>query len=144
MLPGVVGSVLIVIKTRFELKFPFHLRSGSGDSVIYADVDAHSRNRIILCDMLPAESASKQSDAALLPTLSWPAYAMHIEPLRSRTLQRIVETLEGRYGFKRFLRDGYKTVVEDSSRKQYEAGEMMVSSDSCLNLIRLLLVYHLR
>lgn len=32
--------------------------------------------------------------------------------------------MKGRYGFKRFARDGFKTVLEDTTRKYYHCGEI--------------------
>ena len=35
--------------------------------------------------------------------------------------------MKGRYGFKRFLRDGYGSVLEDKSRRYYYEGETKVT-----------------
>jgi len=51
-------------------------------------------------------------DASLLPTVSWPAFATHDRELYAATKAKVVAGLEGRYGFVRFVRDGYGTVVE--------------------------------
>ncbi|KAF7255450.1 hypothetical protein EG68_10683, partial [Paragonimus skrjabini miyazakii] len=40
---------------------------GSHSSILLMDIDAHSRNRIILSNLLPRESASKGCDASLMP-----------------------------------------------------------------------------
>ena len=50
---------------------------GANWSVAYVDIDAHNRNRSIFETLLPRESASKSVDAALLPTVSFPAFATH-------------------------------------------------------------------
>jgi hypothetical protein len=42
-----------------------------------------------------------------------------------RTVQRIRRELGGPYGYKRFLRDGHQTVVEDVSRLHYEPEELV-------------------
>ena len=34
--------------------------------------------------------------------------------------------MKGKYGFKRFFRDGFGTVIEDGNRKYYEAKEVKV------------------
>ncbi|XP_043276560.1 probable phosphorylase b kinase regulatory subunit beta isoform X2 [Venturia canescens] len=97
---------------------------GASWSVIYVDIDAHNRNRSIFETMLPRESTSKSVDVALLPTISFPAFATHEEFLYSETKANIVRKLRGHYGFKRFARDGFKTVIEDPSRRYYKSGEI--------------------
>ncbi|KAF8774850.1 putative phosphorylase b kinase regulatory like protein [Argiope bruennichi] len=96
---------------------------GASWSVVYVDIDAHSRNRSIFETLLPRESSSKNTDSALLPTISFPCFATHDEHLYNRTKDKIVRKLQGTYGFKRFLRDGYGTAVEDITRPYYEQGE---------------------
>ncbi|XP_013380761.1 phosphorylase b kinase regulatory subunit beta isoform X2 [Lingula anatina] len=98
--------------------------SGASWSVIYVDVDAHNRNRTIFDSMLPRESNSKNTDCSLIPVVSWPAFALHDENLRQRTIDKAVRKLKGTSGMKRFLRDGYGTVVEDKSRKYYRPAEI--------------------
>ncbi|XP_064639915.1 phosphorylase b kinase regulatory subunit beta-like isoform X2 [Lineus longissimus] len=99
-------------------------QQGAVWSVIYVDIDAYNRNRTIFETLLPRESASKNTDSSLIPTICWPAFATHDEPLRSKTIDKITRKLKGRYGFKRFLRDGYRTVVEDKNRKLYRPAEI--------------------
>ncbi|GLD74150.1 phosphorylase b kinase regulatory subunit beta isoform X1, partial [Lates japonicus] len=64
------------------------------------------------------------TDAALLPTISYPAFAVDDDALYSQTLDKIVRKLRGKYGFKRFLRDGYRTTNEDKKRRYYKPAEM--------------------
>ncbi|KAM9861180.1 phosphorylase b kinase regulatory subunit beta [Aulostomus maculatus] len=97
---------------------------GCSWSVIFVDLDAHNRNRQTLCSLLPRESRSHNTDAALLPTISYPAFAVDDDALYSQTLDKIVRKLRGRYGFKRFLRDGYRTTNEDKNRRYYKPAEM--------------------
>ncbi|CAH2104309.1 unnamed protein product [Euphydryas editha] len=97
---------------------------GASWSVVYVDIDAHNRNRSIFETMLPRESSSKGVDAALLPTISFPAFATHEELLMQLTKNNILNRLKGRYGFKRFSRDGYKCVLEDPNRRYYNEGEL--------------------
>ncbi|XP_015607737.1 probable phosphorylase b kinase regulatory subunit beta isoform X2 [Cephus cinctus] len=97
---------------------------GASWSVIYVDIDAHNRNRSIFETMLPRESSSKSVDAALLPTVSFPAFATHEEVLYTKTKANVVHRLRGNYGFKRFARDGYKTVIEETHRRFYKSGEI--------------------
>lgn len=78
----------------------------------------------------------QNTDAALLPTISYPAFAVDDDALYSQTLDKIVRKLRGKYGFKRFLRDGYRTANEDKNRRYYKPAEMKVSFltiDMCFN-----------
>ncbi|KAM6980303.1 phosphorylase b kinase regulatory subunit beta isoform 2-T2 [Aplochiton taeniatus] len=97
---------------------------GCSWSVIFVDLDAHNRNRQTLCSLLPRESRSHNTDAALLPCISYPAFAVDDDALYSQTLDKIVRKLKGKYGFKRFLRDGYRTANEDKTRRYYKPAEM--------------------
>ncbi|XP_062275709.1 phosphorylase b kinase regulatory subunit beta isoform X3 [Scomber scombrus] len=97
---------------------------GCSWSVIFVDLDAHNRNRQTLCSLLPRESRSHNTDAALLPTISYPAFAVDDDALCTQTLDKIVRKLRGKYGFKRFLRDGYRTANEDKNRNYYKPAEM--------------------
>merc|ERR1719209_7928 len=92
-------------------------------SVIYADIDAHNRNRSIFETLLPRESNTKHTDAALLPTISFPAFATQNETLYTSTKSRIVDQLKGEYGFKRFIRDGFGSELEVAGRRYYQEGE---------------------
>ncbi|XP_069171352.1 probable phosphorylase b kinase regulatory subunit beta isoform X8 [Procambarus clarkii] len=96
---------------------------GASWSVIFVDIDAHNRNRSIFETLLPRESSSKQVDASLLCTISFPAFATHDQMLYTRTRTQIINSLEGKYGFKRFHRDGYGTVLEDKKRRFYHSAE---------------------
>ncbi|KAL3244039.1 hypothetical protein MRX96_019610 [Rhipicephalus microplus] len=97
---------------------------GASWSVIYVDVDAHNRNRSIFETLLPRESSSKNTDTGLLMAVSFPCFATHDDYLYKRTKDKIIRKLHrSNYGIKRFLRDGYGTVLEDKSRKYYTSGE---------------------
>nr|CAD7596405.1 unnamed protein product [Timema genevievae] len=96
---------------------------GASWSVIFVDIDAHNRNRSIFETLLPRESSSKGVDAALIPTISFPAFATHEEVLAVETKANVIRRLKGLYGFKRFNRDGYKSKLEDTSSKYYRNGE---------------------
>lgn len=97
---------------------------GSQASVIHALPDEIARTRITLESLLPRESASKEIDAALLSVISYPAFAVENLDLRDRTRNDIINKLGGKYGCKRFLRDGHQTVLEDSHRLHYEPWEL--------------------
>ncbi|XP_047741057.1 probable phosphorylase b kinase regulatory subunit beta isoform X3 [Hyalella azteca] len=96
---------------------------GASWSVIFVDIDAHNRNRSIFETLLPKESNSKNVDASLLFALSFPSFATHDTMLYSTTKERIVRLLKGSYGFKRFERDGFGSVLEDKTRRHYHKGE---------------------
>jgi phosphorylase kinase alpha/beta subunit len=97
---------------------------GSQTSVIHVLPDEIARARITLESLLPRESGSKEIDAALLSVISYPAFAVEDLKLRDRTFNDIINKLAGKYGCKRFLRDGHQTVLEDTQRLHYEPWEL--------------------
>eukprot|EP00127_Corallochytrium_limacisporum_P004497 Clim_evm24s165 gene=Clim_evmTU24s165 len=97
---------------------------GSADSVIHVLHDEIRRNHAIFESLLPRESSSKECDSALLTVVGYPAFAAEDSRLVDQTTQRCIRKLEGRYGMKRFLRDGYMTSEEDKSRLYYEPWEL--------------------
>ena len=105
----------------------FDLYGARGDRTTQVHVlpDEIARARITLHSLLPWESASKEVDAATLAVIGFPAFAVDDE-LAERTRSKIVERLQGRYGCKRFLRDGHQTVLEDTNRLYYEPSELKV------------------
>ncbi|XP_014472659.1 PREDICTED: probable phosphorylase b kinase regulatory subunit beta isoform X2 [Dinoponera quadriceps] len=124
--PEIHASSIGIAKSALEAINGCNLfgEKGASWSVIYVDIDAHNRNRSIFETMLPRESSSKSVDAALLPTISFPAFATHEEVLYNETKMNIIRRLKGNYGFRRFGRDGYKTVLEDRQRRYYKSGEI--------------------
>jgi phosphorylase kinase alpha/beta subunit len=98
---------------------------GSQASVIHVLPDEIARARIVLTSLLPRESGSKETDAALLSIIGFPAFAVEDAKIVDRTRSKIVSKLAGKYGCKRFLRDGHQTVIEDSSRLHYEPEELL-------------------
>lgn len=101
----------------------FGVRGGQG-SVIHVLPDEIARTRITLESLLPRESSSKEVDAAVLSVIGFPAFAVEDDALCDRTRTAIIQKLQGRYGCKRFLRDGHQTVLEDTSRLHYEPWEL--------------------
>ncbi len=97
---------------------------GSQASVIHVLPDEIARARMTLESLLPRESASKEIDAALLSVIGFPAFAVEDRNLRDRTRNEIITKLQGKYGCKRFLRDGHQTVLEDTKRLHYEPWEL--------------------
>jgi phosphorylase kinase alpha/beta subunit len=97
---------------------------GSQASVLHVLADEIARSRITLESLLPWESSSKEVDAALLSIVGYPAFAIEDVALADLTRSRVIDQLEGRYGCKRFLRDGHQTEVEDVGRLHYESWEL--------------------
>ena len=97
---------------------------GGQSSVIHVLSHDIARTRATLESLLPRESSSKEVDAALLGIIGYPAYAIENRALVDLTRETIRSKLEGRYGCKRFLRDGHQTAIEDSNRLHYEAEEL--------------------
>lgn len=62
--------------------------------------------------MLPRESSSKETDSGILSVIGFPAFAVDDPMLIQYTRETIITKLQGRYGCKRFLRDGYRTAKE--------------------------------
>lgn len=62
--------------------------------------------------MLPRESNSKETDSGILSVIGFPAFAVDDPILIQYTRDTIITKLQGRYGCKRFLRDGYRTAKE--------------------------------
>ncbi|NWV34716.1 KPBB kinase, partial [Grantiella picta] len=124
--PELHSSSVGLAKAALEAINGFNLfgNQGCSWSVIFVDFDAHNRNRQTLCSLLPRESRSHNTDAALLPTLSYPAFALDDEVLFGQTLDKVIRKLKGKYGFKRFLRDGYRTALEDRMRRYYKPAEI--------------------
>jgi phosphorylase kinase alpha/beta subunit len=98
---------------------------GSQASVIHVLPDEIARARLTLASLLPRESSSKETDAALLSVIGFPAFAVTDPQLVERTRNKIIDKLEGKYGCKRFLRDGHQTVLEDTTRLHYEPEELL-------------------
>jgi phosphorylase kinase alpha/beta subunit len=57
-----------------------------------------------------------------LPTISFPAFATHDMSFYESTKEKIIEKLEGHYGFKRFVRDGFGSSVEGAAAES-DGGE---------------------
>ncbi len=97
---------------------------GGAESVIHVIPDEIARARITLQSQLPRESLSKEVDAATLSVIGFPAFAIRDANLVAATEGEIIAKLAGRYGCKRFLRDGHQTVLEDEARLHYEPDEL--------------------
>lgn len=96
----------------------------SQEAVIHVVPNDIARSRFTLQGLLPRESNSKETDAALLSIIGYPGYAVEDEKLVKRTRAKIVKKLAGTYGCKRFLLDGHQSSIEDSTRLHYEPSEL--------------------
>ncbi|TPX33444.1 hypothetical protein SmJEL517_g03657 [Synchytrium microbalum] len=99
---------------------------GGSASVIHVLPDEITRNVTTLQSALPRESNSKEVDAAILSVISFPAFAVSDYALVNRTRNEITKKLGGKFGMKRFLRDGHQTELEDNSRGHYNPHELQV------------------
>ena len=96
----------------------------SQEAVVHVVSNDIARSRFTLHSLLPRESTSKETDAALLSVIGYPAYAVENAQTVQCTRDKIIKKLAGRYGCKRFLLDGHQSVLEDPSRLHYEASEL--------------------
>ncbi|GAB5590081.1 hypothetical protein Unana1_04981 [Umbelopsis nana] len=99
---------------------------GGASSVIHALPDELTRNTTTLHSFLPRESNSKEIDAALLSVIGFPAFAVSDPKLVQHTRNEIITKLGGKYGCKRFLRDGHQNALEDVTRLHYEPHELQM------------------
>ncbi|MDJ0834630.1 MAG: glycoside hydrolase family 15 protein [Gammaproteobacteria bacterium] len=97
--------------------------------VIHVESSDPARSRFTLTGLLPRESNSKETDAALLSIIGYPAYAVENRELVEQTRDKIVDSLVGNYGCKRFLLDGHQSALEDESRLHYEPSELQKFRD---------------
>ncbi len=93
-------------------------------AVVHVIIDEIAQTQVMLESLLPRESISKETDAALLAVIGYPAFAVEDEALVAETRKHILEKLSGQYGCKRFLLDGHQTVLEDKNRLYYEYNEL--------------------
>lgn len=101
----------------------------SQEGVIHVLPNDVARSRLTLQGLLPRESNSKETDAALLSVIGYPAYAVEDVALVKKTRDKIIKKLSGRYGCKRFLLDGHQSSLEDDSRLHYEPSELREFQD---------------
>ncbi|PAV76551.1 hypothetical protein WR25_01197 [Diploscapter pachys] len=102
---------------------------GSKGSVVTILPDEIEQCSAVLLSMLPRESFSKETDAALLCIISYPAFSVEDPEIVNETRETIKKCLFGNYGCRRFLRDGYKTALEDRSRLYYNKSELQQFED---------------
>ncbi|CAH2091833.1 unnamed protein product [Euphydryas editha] len=117
-----IGMAKAALEAMNELDL-FGARGGPS-SVIHVLADEAQKCQAVLQSMLPRESNSKELDSGLLSIISYPAFAVDDPQLITKTRDTIVSKLQGKYGCKRFLRDGHKTPKEDPNRLYYEPWEL--------------------
>ncbi|WP_158967246.1 glycoside hydrolase family 15 protein [Paraglaciecola sp. L3A3] len=120
------SSSLGMAKAALEALSGFNLYGAKGgpSSIIHVVPDNIAQANITLKALLPRESNTKEIDAALLSVVGYPAFAVSDPNLSDKVRNEIIEKLEGRYGLKRFLRDGHQTEPEDEGRLHYEEQEL--------------------
>ncbi|EEC02934.1 phosphorylase B kinase alpha, kpb1, putative, partial [Ixodes scapularis] len=125
-LPELNSSSIGMAKAALQALDDLDLFGGKGGpfSVIHVLADEAQKCNAVLQSMLPRESNSKEVDAALLSVIGYPAFAVDDLDLITLTRESILQKLRGKYGCKRFLRDGYKTAKEDPTRLYYESWEL--------------------
>lgn len=117
-LPELNASSIGMAKAAMEAMNELDLFGARGGptSVIHVLADEAQKCQAVLQSMLPRESNSKELDSGLLSIISFPAFAVDEPNLIYLTREAILKKLQGRYGCKRFLRDGYRTPKEDLNR----------------------------
>ncbi|XP_043581257.1 probable phosphorylase b kinase regulatory subunit alpha isoform X3 [Bombus pyrosoma] len=125
-LPELNASSIGMAKAAMEAMNELDLFGARGGptSVIHVLADEAQKCQAVLQSMLPRESNSKELDSGLLSVISFPAFAVDEPNLIQLTRDAITKKLQGHYGCKRFLRDGYKTPKEDPNRLYYEPWEL--------------------
>lgn len=114
-----VGMCLAALEACSDLKLLDHC-------YLHVIADDIARCRLTLSSMLPRESNSKEVDSSILFCLSYPAFININNKVRLKTIKKVQNCLKGKYGFKRFLRDGYKTPLEDGNRLHYNDFELKI------------------
>jgi hypothetical protein len=123
-----IGMVKSALETVDKISFFQTGRKGTAIKDIFGSIfvefDDIAAMRDVLTHLLPAESASKESDAALLSIIGFPGFAVENSDLIEKTFNKIKQLLEGNYGCKRFLLDGHQTVLENCKKLYYEAADL--------------------
>jgi len=119
-----IGMAVAALQAISELNV-FGPRGGPS-SMIHVLPDELTRNYNTLLSALPRESNSKEIDAAILSVISYPAFAVADQKCVTKTRSQIIAKLAGKYGCKRFLRDGHQAEVENTSRLHYEPSELKI------------------
>jgi len=116
---GMAKSALTAL-AGFNLLGPY----GSDLTTIHVIPDNIAFADITLQSLLPRESTTKEIDSALLSIVGFPAFAIKNQKLLDDVKESIRTKLGGEFGYKRFLRDGHQTVLEDPGRHYYNEEEL--------------------
>ncbi len=118
------ASSLGLVLAALEAADGFDLFGEQGDDASRLQVVPDDIARVQQCldSILPRESASKEIDSALLAVIGFPAFAAGDKA--EEVGERIETRLAGRYGYKRFLRDGHQTSIEDETKLHYDPEEL--------------------
>ena len=76
--------------------------------------------------------------------VGFPSFAVHTQNIIRKTIAKCNRRLEGKYGFKRYLRDGKNHVLEDISKPFYDPSEVKVYLDVNLFYLIEILISFLR
>jgi len=109
--------------------FNLFMNIDSSKGVIHVTPSDIARSDVTLQGLLPRESNSKETDAALLSIIGYPAYAVSDLEIVNKTREKILDKLAGNYGCKRFLLDGHQSSIEDASKLHYEPTELRAFKD---------------
>jgi phosphorylase kinase alpha/beta subunit len=121
------ASVVGMAKAALEALQDCNLFGVDGDpaGVIQVLADDIAQARHTLETLLPRESLSRETDAALLSVIGFPAFAVENASLVERTRTAIIGKLQGRYGCKRFPGDTWLPPLQ--GRPQDQASEAQQS-----------------
>lgn len=124
--PELNASSLGMVLAALQAVDGFDLFGSDGDDQtrIFVLADDIARTEMTLNALLPRESGSKEVDAALLSVIGFPAFAVRDTAMVETIDQAINQKLGGRFGCKRFLRDGHQTAIEDEESLHYEPEEL--------------------
>ena len=117
-----VGLCLAALETCSGLKF------NPVFPAIHVIPDDIANCRLTVSSLFPRESSSKELDSATLFPLCYPGFIKIEKNLKQKTINAIIDRrngkpLIGKYGFKRFFRDGWKCPLEDPSRLYFDVYE---------------------
>ncbi len=117
-----IGMALAAMRALADLNL--FGRYGDPGSRVHVMPDNRALAEITLNNLLPGESVTKEIDSAILSIAGFPAFAVTDQKKRDQVYKLIRTKLAGRYGYKRFLRDGHQTVLEDPKRHYYDEEEL--------------------
>ncbi|XP_020618815.1 phosphorylase b kinase regulatory subunit alpha, liver isoform-like [Orbicella faveolata] len=94
----------------------------------HLQIDATSLYLLMLAEMTASGKVHSLCEiaASVLSVISFPAFAVEDDDLVKDCREKIITKLQGHYGLVRFIRDGYKTPLEDPFRLHYEPAELEI------------------